>query len=204
MIVVLIGERRLLEKRREMKCLDDSRIIELFLAGDEAALRETEQKYGSELKSLSLRITGSKEDANECFNDTLLKAWETVSETKPKNLRAYLMKITRNLSLNCVKKRVAGKRNAVNIALSELEECIPDVKAYAKVVDDNSLTKDIENWLLGINEDKRAIFIRRYFRFETSRSIAKSLGMREGTVAATLLRLRSSLKEYLAERDYII
>lgn len=184
--------------------MDNSKIIELFLAGDEAALSETEQKYGSELKSLSLRITGSKEDANECFNDTLLKAWESIPKAKPENLRAYLGKITRNVSLNCVKKRSVKKRNAVNIALSELEECIPDEKAYAKIIDDDSLIKEIENWLLGISEDKRAIFIRRYFRFETSRSIAKSLGMREGTVAATLLRLRSSLKEYLAAKDYIV
>lgn len=141
-----------------MKCLDDARIIELFLAGDESALRETELKYGGELKSLSYRITGSKEDAAECFNDTLLKAWES----------------------------------------------IPDEKAYAKIIDDDSLANEIESWLLSVSEDKRAIFIRRYFRFETSRSIAKSLGIREGAVAATLLRLRTSLKEYLAAKDYIV
>lgn len=189
---------------KEMKCLDDSRIIELFLAGDEAALRETELKYGSELKSLAYRITGSKEDAAECFNDTLLKAWESVPKAKPENLRAYLGRIARNCALNCVKKRTAKKRSAVNIALSELEECIPDEKAYAKVIDDDSLAREIESWLLSVDEGKRAIFIRRYFRFETSRSIAKSLGMREGAVAATLLRLRSSLKEYLAAKDYIV
>lgn len=184
--------------------MDDTKIIELFLAGDEAALRETELKYGGELISLSFRITGSKEDANECLNDTLYKAWESIPKAKPENLRAYLLRIARNCSLNCVKMKTAKKRNAVSIALSELEECIPDDRAYAKVIDDDSLIKEIENWLFSISEDKRAIFIRRYFRFETSRSIAKSLGMREGTVAATLLRLRSSLKEYLAEKDYII
>lgn len=184
--------------------MDDSKIIELYLAGDEAALRETELKYGSELKSLAYRITGSNEDAAECFNDTLLKAWESIPEAKPENLRAYLCRIARNCSLNCVKKRAAKKRSAVNIALSELEECIPDEKAYAKVIDDDSLLHEIESWLLSVSEDKRAIFIRRYFRFETSRSIAKSLGMREGAVAAALLRLRTSLKEYLAAKDYIV
>ena len=94
-----------------MKCLDDARIIELFLAGDESALRETELKYGGELKSLSYRITGSKEDAAECFNDTLLKAWESISEAKPKNLRAYLCRIARNCLLNCVKKKTAKKES---------------------------------------------------------------------------------------------
>ncbi len=97
--------------------MDDSKIIELYLAGDEAALSETELKYGSELKSLSFRITGSKEDAAECFNDTLLKAWESIPEAKPENLRAYLCRIARNCSLNCVKKKSAKKRSAVYIAL---------------------------------------------------------------------------------------
>lgn len=184
--------------------MDDSKIIELYLAGDEEALRETDLKYGNELKSLAYRITGSKEDAAECFNDTLLKAWESIPEATPENLRAYLGRIARNCALNCVKKRAAKKRSAVNIALSELEECIPDEKAYAKVIDDDSLVREIESWLLSVDEGKRAIFIRRYFRFETSRSIAKSLGMREGAVAAALLRLRTSLKEYLAAKDYIV
>ena len=184
--------------------MDDKRIIELYLAKDEAALRETELKYGSELKSLCYRITGSKEDAAECFNDTLLKAWESIPEARPENLRAYLGRIARNCSLNCVKMKTAKKRSAVNIALSELEECIPDEKAYAKVIDDDSLVREIEAWLMSVSEDKRAVFIRRYFRFETSRSIARSLGIREGAVAATLLRLRTSLKEYLAAKDYIV
>lgn len=184
--------------------MDDTKIIELFLAGDEAAIRETELKYGVELRSLSLRITGSKEDAKECLNDTLYRAWESIPKAAPKNLRGYLLKIARNCSLNCVKMKNTKKRSAVNIALSELEECIPDERAYSKVIDDDCLTEEIGSWLLSLSEEKRAIFIRRYFRFETSRSIAKSLGLKEGTVAATLLRLRSSLKEYLAEKDYII
>ena len=34
--------------------MEDERIIQLYIEGDESALKETEQKYGEELKSSPL------------------------------------------------------------------------------------------------------------------------------------------------------
>lgn len=187
--------------------MEDERIIQLYIEGDESALKETEQKYGEELKKLSFRITGSRDDSLECLNDTLMQAWKTVGTVRPDNLRAYLAKVIRNVSIDCLKKRKTQKRNAVSIALEELGDCLPDASRgseFFEVIDEDTLSEEINRWLAGIGKEKRVIFVRRYFKMETAREIAKSLGTNEGSLRVQLLRLRCSLKEYLESKGYTI
>ena len=187
--------------------MEDEKIVQLYINRDESALRETELKYGDELKKLSLRITGSKDDSGECFNDALMQAWKTVGEVRPENLRAYLAKVIRNISLDCLKKRKTKKRNAVSVALGEFSDCLPDTSGqygYLDAIDENTLAEDINSWLESIGREKRVIFVRRYFKMETAREIAKSTGANEGSLRVTLSRMRSSLKEYLEDKGYAV
>lgn len=189
--------------------LEDEKIIQLYIVGDESAITETEKKYGDELKKLSFRITGSEGDSAECLNDALMQAWKTVGSVRPDSLRAYLAKVTRNISLDCLKKRKTQKRSAASVALEELGDCLPDVTAlgagdFFEVIDENTLAEEINRWLEGIEKEKRVIFVRRYFKMETAREIAKSLGVNEGSLRVTLSRLRCSLKEYLEGKGYAV
>ena len=187
--------------------MEDEKIIQLYIAGDESALRETEKKYGGELKKLSFRITGSEHDSAECLNDALMQAWKTVGSVRPDNLRAYLAKVIRNISLDCLKKRKTQKRSAVSIALEELGDCLPDVtreSEFFEVIDEDTLAEEINRWLASIGKEKRVIFVRRYFKMETAREIAKSLDTNEGSLRVTLSRLRCSLKEYLESKGYAV
>ncbi len=187
--------------------MEDEKIIQLYIDADESALRETEAKYGEELKKLAFRITGSRDDSAECLNDTLMQAWKTVGTVRPGNLQAYLAKMTRNISIDCLKKRKTQKRNAVSVALEELGDCLPDVSRgseFFEVIDEETLAEEINRWLASIGKEKRVIFVRRYFKMETARQIAKSLGINEGSLRVQLSRLRCSLKEYLEAKGYAV
>lgn len=184
--------------------MDDSMIVELFVQRDEEAIRQCEAKYGAELKRMSMRIVGSEEDACECLNDTLLQAWNSITEQKYYNLRAYLIKLLRNNSINCLKKKTSAKRGAVNIALDELEGCLPDKRSDFDFIEKQSLTREIENWLLTLSAEKKAIFVRRYFFMESAKEIAEELDLKEGTVLVNLSRLRKSLARHLRENEYIM
>lgn len=179
-------------------------IVELFINRDEEAIKQSEAKYGAELKRMSHRILGSDEDVCECLNDTLLQAWNSITEQKEYNLRAYLMKLMRNNSINCLKKKTAAKRGAVNIALDELEGCLPDERAVFDFSERESLTREIEQWLSTLSREKKAIFVRRYFFMESAKEIAGELNLKEGTVLVSLSRLRKSLARYLKEKEYIL
>ena len=58
--------------------MDDNKIIELYLSRDESAIRETQEKYGAKLWQTAYRILENHEAAEECENDTYLKAWNSI------------------------------------------------------------------------------------------------------------------------------
>ena len=106
--------------------MDDNQIIELYWQRSENAITETDRKYGAYCNTVAYNILQNKEDAEECVNDTWLGAWDAIPPNRPSILRAFLAKITRNLSVNRLEKRLAEKRGggAEFVVLDELEECI--------------------------------------------------------------------------------
>jgi len=184
--------------------LEDYKIVEMICLGDESAIDECSKKYGGELLAISQRITGSKEDAGECLNDTLLQAWKTVPRVKPRNLRYYLIRIVRNISLDKVRRANSKKRKGLTVAFDELSECLPDNCSYISLTDEENIAADINSWLLTLSDERRAVFVRRYYLMESVRDIAKEFGIKEKTLSGTLTRLRSSLKSYLEEKGHNI
>ena len=58
--------------------MEDHKIVELYLARDEAAIRHTGEKFGGRLWSLSYGITEDRQTAEEGENDTYLRAWNSI------------------------------------------------------------------------------------------------------------------------------
>ena len=75
--------------------MNDNQIIKLFFTRNEDAIAQTACKYGTRLTGLAANIVRNNEDAQECVNDTYLKAWDTIPPTKPDHFFAYLAKICR-------------------------------------------------------------------------------------------------------------
>ena len=61
--------------------MEDEKIIDLSLARDESAIRETAAKYGTRLKAIAYAILESRESAEECENDAYLEAWRRIPPT---------------------------------------------------------------------------------------------------------------------------
>ena len=67
--------------------MDDSRIVELYLQRNEAAVKQTAEKYGSRLRALACGIVVDIYTAEECENDTYMEAWKSIPPHEP---RTYL------------------------------------------------------------------------------------------------------------------
>ena len=50
--------------------MEDKQIVNLYLGRDESAIHESKIKYGAYILTIALNILKSKEDADECENDT--------------------------------------------------------------------------------------------------------------------------------------
>ena len=90
--------------------MEDSAIIDLYWAREERALAESDAKYGSYCRTVAYNILRSREDTEECVNDTWLRAWNAMPPQRPGILSSFLAKITRNLSLNRYQQYNAEKR----------------------------------------------------------------------------------------------
>lgn len=184
--------------------MEDEKIIGLFWQRDQTAIRETEIKYGARLQRLSISILKDYEDAEESINDTYMKAWDTIPPQKPVFLFAYLAKICRFISFGRLDWKKAKKRNAQIVELTaEMELCIPD-RHTQTVVDEAELGQLLSSFIQKLPEEKRLLFVRRYWYADSIQDIAGKYHMSESKVKTTLYRTRKLLKVYLEKEGVIL
>ncbi len=181
--------------------MEDRSIIDLYWARDEQALEESQRKYGGYCWAIAQNILRSREDTEECVNDTWLRAWNAMPPQRPTILSAFLGRITRNLSLDRYKARNRAKRGGgqLNLALEELGACLSDRDNVEQQLLEAELARIIDRFLRQLPEKDRCIFLRRYWYVDSTREIALRYHMAEGTVKSTLHRVRSKLKTYLEQ-----
>lgn len=186
--------------------MEDQKIVGLYWERDERAIHVTAEKYGKYCFSIAKNILGSSEDAEECVNDTYLNAWETIPPHRPALLSTFLGKITRNLSLNRYKHNTAHKRGGGQAAavLDELADCVSDGEDVEQTVERQELVKAINSFLAVLPQEKRSIFICRYWYFDSVADIARRFGIRENNVSVMLNRLRAKLCRHLNERGFYL
>lgn len=153
--------------------VDDKKLIDLYWKRSETAIRETDNKYGRYCHTISFNILHNKEDAEECVNDTYLKVWGVIPTLRPQRFSAFIGRITRNLSLNKYEYHKAKKRSYEETRVT-IEE-LPD--------------------------EKRKVFMQRYWYFSPVKEIASDYGMTESKVKMILLRARNDLKQLLEQEE---
>ena len=186
--------------------MDDKQIVELYFNRIEAAIEETSRKYGHFCFSIANNILRNKEDSDECVNDTYLQVWNIVPPQKPNSLKAFLGKITRNLALHMWEKRLAKKRgqDAVTLALEEFQECIPSMSNVEQLAEQIVLVEVLNQFLGTLEQEKRRIFMARYFYFYSIKEIASLYKMSENKVKMILLRSRENLKNILEKEGIVL
>ena len=175
--------------------MEDSQIVDLFWERDEAALAETESKYGNYCRTIANNILHNEQDAQECMNDVYLRTWNAIPPARPAKLRAYLAKVTRRLALNRWRDASADKRGGGNIdaSLSELEECIPSNVNVDEAINAHEVTAVLNAFLRTLSKDELHVFIRRYWFFDSIGDISKRYGFGTSKVKMMLKRTRDKL-----------
>ena len=181
--------------------MTDSEIIALYQNREEKAIAETEKAYGNYCHAIAYHILRNESDAKECVNDAYMALWQAIPPAYPNQLKAFLGKTVRNIALNRAKQSTRKKRggNQREVLLSELEECVPAVTSVEQGAEDRVITECIERFLYAQPEEKRTVFLRRYWYADSLREIGKSYRMSEGKVKSMLFRRRKELQEYLAK-----
>ena len=183
--------------------MDDSKIVDLYWARNEKAIDESDKKYGRMLHSLSYSLLSSREDAEECVNDTYIDAWGAMPTARPELLGAFLSKITRRISIDRFRASHREKRGGIDNLCAELSECVSGGRTPSEEYDDGRISEEINGFLHEQPKERRVMFVLRYFYSKSIGEIAEKMSVSEPKVKTTLFRMRAELKERLEEQELL-
>ena len=187
-----------------VKQMEDEKIVQLYWDRNEKAIEESSTKYGTYCRNIARNILQNEEDADECVNDTWLNAWNAMPPHKPSVLSAFLGKLTRNLSFDCYRKLHREKRGGktIDLVLDELEELVSGQDDPERKWLEKELKESINQFLQSMPEEKRNLFILRYWYAMDISEIANRTGLSSNRISVNLNRIRNKLKTFLYERGY--
>ena len=185
--------------------MTDTELVALYWDRDQGAIAQSQVQYGSYCYCIAHSILNSREDAEECVNDTWLKAWNAIPPHKPSKLSLFLGKITRNLAFNKYKLDRAKKRGGeLPLILGELDDCVPTQDSVEQAISDSELQRLMNDFLRGLPERERKIFLLRYWQNAPLREIGAALSMSENNVKASLFRSRKKLKARFEQEEVFL
>ena len=82
----------------------------------------------------------------------------------------------------------------------------PNAKKQAALLtfDDMVLRETLNRFLRALDEEKRNIFIRRYWYLDSIADISRRFGLSQSKVKTVLFRCRSGLREHLEKEGYVL
>ena len=186
--------------------MTDMQIVDLFWQRQEQAVEESARKYGAYCTRIASRILGSRQDVEECINDTYQAAWDSIPPNRPENLKTYLGKLTRRISMKRWRSMDAQKRGGGEAALSleELAECIPAGNTPEELVDGKELIEQLNVFLAKLPRQERQVFVLRYWHGCSVREISSAGGFSKSKVESMLYRTRKKLRQSLQKEGYYV
>lgn len=161
-------------------------------ANDQRLFEDMYYSYRKQMVTLALSILGKKEDAEDAVSKVFVriaeKNWDVVRGIKSDtDLRNYLLKATKNTSLNMIKAR--KKENVSLDTISEyylegIEELSDD--SFLEVICNRVEAEKVKKTILQMNEKYRDVLYYHFVMGLTVPETAKSLNQ---TIAATKKQL---------------
>ena len=192
--------------RKQQVLLPDEQIIDLYFAREERAITETEKKYGAYLHTVAYNILSNEQDVEECLQDTYLRVWNAVPPERPHVFPAFLVKITRNLSLHRYEMEHRQKRvpAAACLPIEEVQEFLPGEYDPNVELESSSIMTVVNAYLKMTSKRRMYIFISRYFFSFTISQIAERLSCSQTLVRREIAIIKTELREKFEEEGIFI
>ena len=185
--------------------MNDEKIIEMFFARDENAIKETEEKYTTLCHYVAKNYLSLREDREECINDAMLALWNSIPPAKPKSLSAFLSTTVRRIAISKSRAGNAWKRGGgVQLVNDEILSLIPEEKSLAEYFEAALAGRVINDFLGTLTGGERKVFLLRYFFDADEHQISEQTGFSQSKIRSMLWRLRKRLAERLEKEGIIV
>jgi RNA polymerase sigma-70 factor (ECF subfamily) len=144
------------------------------------------------------RLLRNRADADECFQETFLAAWEVSKRQPVRNWPAMLQRIAVSRAIDRVRKRVRRRRQEEVVDVTIVEAKTADAVQQAEAAE----LADALRWAIGRLPLRQAeVFWLHEFGDASHQQIAEQLGITVNSVGVILHRARQKLQELLHLRS---
>src|SRR6185369_15692607 len=193
---------------RELKT--DEELLERLRAGDENAIRDVAEAYGSKIYQLAFRYLRNKEDAEEVAQDVLYKVHRKIDAFRGDSaLSAWIYRITFNAAmsrLRTAKYQRAQSDTASAAMTSDGDQMAPakaDVADWSDMADERvlraQLRRRIIRAVLALPAIYRAPVVLRDLQGMSTEEASAVLHVKDQTLKSRLHRGRLILRKQLAD-----
>lgn len=186
--------------------MNDEELLQAIIDDEPGAFDEFVRRYGRRLMAFSLRTCRNPANAEDVFQDTLLKAYQALGDLRePKALRTWLYRVAAN---NC---RMLRRKDKAPRTIS-LEDFKPpgwedgeiiEVADWSDLPDAAAaraeLKEAFEEGLAELPAEYRMVLLMRDVEGLSTRETAEALEIGESAVKMRLHRARMALRHHLAE-----
>lgn len=192
-----------------MKDTTDEVLLARLQAGDESALRDLAEAYGSKIYQLAFRYLRNKEDAEEVMQDVLFKVYRKVGAFRgDAALSSWIYRITFNASMSRL--RTAKYRRTQNDELSitgidgdESMNARREVADWSAMADEHvfrsQLRRKVLQAILALPVIYRAPVMLRDIQGMSTEEASAMLRVKDQTLKSRLHRGRLILRKQLAD-----
>lgn len=163
-------------------------------------LEEYIKKYGKDVYSFCVYLTGNRQDADDLYQQTFLVAFEKNEIDETLKPVSYLLSIAANLRNNQKRKSLWRKKKANIIYFQEenLEQIAEDAETVEEELIRREESEIIRNEVDGLPDKMKVVVLMFYMQQLTIDEIAKALDIPAGTVKSRLHQAKARLKERMA------
>lgn len=179
--------------------LSDADLIARLAWRDEAALSEIYDRYSSSLFGLALRVSGSKERAEELVQDVFMKLWRNPKLFDPTRaaLSTFLITLVRNASIDTL------RRQRYTTPLEDAEgEPLPiasNITSPLEQAELHDIALKVRAAMAGLSEAHQRTVELAYFKSMSREEIASAMNVPLGTVKSRLKYALDKLRAQLGE-----
>jgi RNA polymerase sigma-70 factor (ECF subfamily) len=179
---------------------EDIRLMGLVGAGDDRAFEQLVERHQRLVVGTVGRMLGSGSDAEDIAQQVFVRVWKNAERYEPRaKFTTWLLKITRNLVFNELRRRSRHPQVPLQSELEEEERPLKDDQAVAPDASllEHELQEAVDAAIANLPETQRmAVILRRYDELSYE-EIAETLDQSVSAVKSLLFRARTELRENL-------
>jgi RNA polymerase sigma-70 factor (ECF subfamily) len=179
---------------------EDIRLMELIGGGDEGAFEQLVERHQRLVIGTVGRMLGSGSDAEDIAQQVFVRVWKNAKHYEPRaKFTTWLLKITRNLVFNELRRRSRHPQVPLQSESDEEERPLKDEQAIAPDASllEHELQQAVDAAIANLPETQRmAVVLRRYEELSYE-EIAEALDQSVSAVKSLLFRARTELRESL-------